>query len=107
MTLENLGRLILKKRGGRGIRAVAKEIGVSPSTLSRVENGHLPDLENYRKICAGWASNPPASSLIAPPRADRRGEGAFQEGRHGAPGDRHRAGGTHSCGSTRCRTSGA
>jgi transcriptional regulator with XRE-family HTH domain len=60
MTLESLGRLIAQKRGDRGIRAVAKEIGVSPSTLSRVENGHLPDLENYRKICR-WLGLDPAS----------------------------------------------
>ncbi len=60
MTLESLGRLVVKKRGDRGIRAVAKEIGVSPSTLSRVENGHLPDLENYRKICK-WLGIDPAS----------------------------------------------
>ena len=52
MTLESLGRLIIKKRGDQGVRAAAKEIGISPSTLSRVENGHLPDLENFRKICA-------------------------------------------------------
>ncbi len=50
-TLENLGRLIQEKRGDRGIRAVAKEIGISHATLSRVERGHLPDLENYQKIC--------------------------------------------------------
>ena len=60
MTLESLGRLLAKKRGDRGIRAVAKEIGVSPSTLSRVENGHLPDLENYRKICK-WLGVEPAA----------------------------------------------
>ena len=50
-TLENLGRLIRKKRGDRGVREVAKEIGISHSTLSRVEQGHLPDLENYERIC--------------------------------------------------------
>lgn len=50
-TLENLGRLISEKRAGRGIREVAKEIGVSPATLSRVERGFLPDLERYQKIC--------------------------------------------------------
>lgn len=60
MTLESLGRLLMKKRGDRGIRAVAKEIGVSPSTLSRVEHGHLPDLENYRKICK-WLDVEPAT----------------------------------------------
>jgi transcriptional regulator with XRE-family HTH domain len=51
MTLESLGRLIVKKRGGQGIRATAKIIGISPATLSRVEHGHLPDLENFKKIC--------------------------------------------------------
>jgi transcriptional regulator with XRE-family HTH domain len=50
-TLENLGRLLQEKRGDRGIREVAREIGISHATLSRVERGHLPDLENYRKIC--------------------------------------------------------
>ena len=65
MTLESLGRLVAKKRGERGIRAVAKEIGVSPSTLSRVENGHLPDLENYRKICK-WLGVDPTGVLGSP-----------------------------------------
>lgn len=50
-TLENLGRLVQEKRGERGIRAAAKEIGISHATLSRIERGHLPDLENYQKIC--------------------------------------------------------
>ena len=60
MTLESLGPMIVKKRGNQGIRAAAKEIGISPSTLSRVENGHLPDLENFRKICT-WLDIDPAS----------------------------------------------
>ena len=50
-TLESLGQLISEKRGKQGIRAAAQEIGISPATLSRVENGHLPDLENFQKIC--------------------------------------------------------
>ena len=50
-TLENLGRQLQEKRGNRGIREVAREIGISHATLSRVERGHLPDLENYQKIC--------------------------------------------------------
>ena len=50
MPLEDLGRLILEKRGQKGIRAAAKEIGISHATLSRVERGFLPDLENYGKI---------------------------------------------------------
>jgi transcriptional regulator with XRE-family HTH domain len=50
-SLANLGRLVREKRGDRGVRAVAKEIGISHATLSRVERGFLPDLENYEKIC--------------------------------------------------------
>ncbi|MGD9786060.1 MAG: helix-turn-helix domain-containing protein [Hyphomicrobiaceae bacterium] len=51
ITLESLGRLIAKKRGNQGLRSAAAEIGISSATLSRVEHGHLPDLENFKKIC--------------------------------------------------------
>jgi transcriptional regulator with XRE-family HTH domain len=51
ISLENLGRLVHARRGTRGIRDTAKEIGISPSTLSRIENGHLPDLEKFRLVC--------------------------------------------------------
>jgi transcriptional regulator with XRE-family HTH domain len=52
MPLEDLGRLILAKRSenGLGIRAAAREVGISHATLARVEKGFLPDLENYEKI---------------------------------------------------------
>lgn len=49
--LENLGLRVREKRGQQGIRAAAKEIGISHATLSRVERGYLPDLERYEKIC--------------------------------------------------------
>ena len=53
MPLEDLGRLVLAKRDKRGIgiRAAAREVGISHATLARVEKGFLPDLENYQKIC--------------------------------------------------------
>lgn len=50
-SLDTLGQLIIEKRGSTGVRAAAREIGISPATLSRVENGRLPDLENFRLIC--------------------------------------------------------
>lgn len=52
MPLEDIGRLILEKRNklGLGIRAAARQVGVSHATLARVEKGFLPDLENYEKI---------------------------------------------------------
>jgi transcriptional regulator with XRE-family HTH domain len=50
--LENLGRKILEKRekDDLGLRAAAKSIGITHSTLSRVERGFHPDLETYQKI---------------------------------------------------------
>ena len=40
------------KRAGRGLRQAAEEIGgVSASTLSRIEQGNVPDLETFMRIC--------------------------------------------------------
>jgi len=36
VAIEELGRLIVRKRGSRGIRAAAEEVGISSATLSRV-----------------------------------------------------------------------
>jgi transcriptional regulator with XRE-family HTH domain len=50
--IDALAKMIKSKRANRGLREVAKEIGnVSVSTLSRVENGNLPDIDTYIKIC--------------------------------------------------------
>lgn len=46
-----LSEMIRSKRGDRGLRDIAKEIDVSSSTLSRVEQGNLPDIETYVKLC--------------------------------------------------------
>ena len=56
--LQTLGRKLLRKRGNRGIREVSKEIGISPATLSRVERGHLPDIETFGKVCKWLNLNP-------------------------------------------------
>jgi transcriptional regulator with XRE-family HTH domain len=57
---KTLGTLLQQKRGSMGIRAAAGEIGVSPATLSRIENGRLPDLDTLRKVCR-WLGVDPAS----------------------------------------------
>ena len=51
MKIDDLAQLMLRKRGSMGIRAAAKEIGISPTTLSRVERGHVPDLKTLDKVC--------------------------------------------------------
>lgn len=62
IALENLGEAVRAKRGSEGIRATATKVGISPATLSRIENGHLPDLETFRRIC-GWLEADPAAIL--------------------------------------------
>jgi len=62
MSLLRLSSLLRERRGGRGVRDVSSEIGVSPATLSRVEAGKLPDLLTFRKLCA-WLKVDPADIL--------------------------------------------
>jgi transcriptional regulator with XRE-family HTH domain len=62
LPIQELGRLIATKRGGRGIRAAATDVGTSPATLSRVENGHMPDLVTFAKICR-WLDMDPREFL--------------------------------------------
>lgn len=61
-SLDQLGELVAEKRGPLGLRATAAEIGISPATLSRVEQGHLPDLGNFTRICR-WLDVDPSAIL--------------------------------------------
>ena len=65
---ERLSRMVAEKRGKVGIRATARQIGLSPATLSRVENGRLPDLDNFTRICR-WLEVDPAHLLGFDPEA--------------------------------------
>lgn len=60
--MDVLAEHILRRRDGRGVREAAKEVGISPATLSRVENRKIPDLETFGKICA-WLGEDPATFL--------------------------------------------
>jgi transcriptional regulator with XRE-family HTH domain len=70
LTPEALGLKLSEQRGDRGVREVAKEIGTSPATLSRVERGHLPDLETFAKICR-WLNVDPGEVLGTKPESAR------------------------------------
>ena len=65
---ERLSRMVAEKRGSVGIRTTARQIGLSPATLSRIENGRLPDLDNFTRICR-WLEVDPASLLGFDPQA--------------------------------------
>jgi transcriptional regulator with XRE-family HTH domain len=62
VTIEQFGRLMMAKRGSRGVRAAAMEAGVSTATYSRVENGHMPDLKTFAKLCK-WLGQDPRTFL--------------------------------------------
>ena len=52
--VSRLAELVYRKRveqRGRGVRQAAKEAGLSPSTISRMECGKVPDVETFRKLC--------------------------------------------------------
>ncbi len=63
--IELLAREIEERRAGMGVREAAKLVGISPATLSRVENKKIPDLETFTKICA-WLGKDPAVFLGLP-----------------------------------------
>jgi len=50
--------MIKENRGNKGLRETAKEIGeISATTLSRLENEHLPDIQTYLRVC-NWLNVP-------------------------------------------------
>lgn len=59
MRYDDLGRLVLQRRGNMGIRTTAKEIGISPTTLSKIERGHIPDQRTLDTICE-WLGEEPS-----------------------------------------------
>jgi transcriptional regulator with XRE-family HTH domain len=65
--IERLAQRIQEKRAGKGVREAALEVGVSPATLSRVENRKVPDLETFGKICR-WLGEDPAGYLGLTPQ---------------------------------------
>lgn len=66
ISIQALGTKLVEERGDRGVREVAQEIGISPATLSRIENGHVPDLQTFKRIC-DWLKIEPGEILGAKP----------------------------------------
>ena len=60
--LGQIGSLVRERRGARGVRQAAGEIGISAATLSRIENGKQPDLGTFEKLCR-WLEISPSEIL--------------------------------------------
>jgi transcriptional regulator with XRE-family HTH domain len=70
--IRKLAALIRTKRGKRGLRETAQEIGgVSISTLSRVEQGKIPDLGTFLRICR-WLNVSPEQFVSDAVHADQQ-----------------------------------
>lgn len=69
--IDQLAARIQAHRAGKGIREAAREVGVSPATLSRVENGKVPDLATFSKVCK-WLNEDPALYLGIQPSSTSR-----------------------------------
>lgn len=52
LNTELLAGMLKNKRADKGLRAIAAEIGnVSAATLSRIEQGKIPDVDTFIRIC--------------------------------------------------------
>lgn len=77
MAIDDLANRVSRYRGSMGIRAAAREIGISPTTLSRVEHGHVPDLKTLQKIC-DWMGEDPADFVGVGGQQVKENEPALQ-----------------------------
>lgn len=58
LNTELFAGMLKNKRAGKGLRTIAEEIGgVSYATLSRVEQGKIPDVNTFIRICK-WMDVP-------------------------------------------------
>ena len=64
LNTELLAGMLKSKRGDKGLRSLAEEIGnVSAATLSRIEQGKIPDVDTFIKLCK-WLNVPSDSFII-------------------------------------------
>lgn len=64
---EKLAAAVRAKRGDEGLRSTADKIGnISAATLSRIEQGKVPDVETFLRLCQ-WLGRQPSdfTSLAA------------------------------------------
>jgi transcriptional regulator with XRE-family HTH domain len=62
LDIEMLADLVRSKRGHYGLRKVSPLIGISPSTVSRIENNVIPDMATFLAIC-DWLEIEPSEFI--------------------------------------------
>ena len=62
LDMQRLSDLVRSKRGNCGLRETATIVGVSLSTILRVERGTVPDVATFLAIC-DWIKMPPAELI--------------------------------------------
>lgn len=55
--LRYLAKRVTKKRGVRGLRGAAAEIGIDKTTLFRIQRGEKINVEGYIAVCK-WLAKP-------------------------------------------------
>jgi len=61
-----LAGMIKERRGEKGLRETAAEIGdISAATLSRIEQGKIPDVGTFIRVCK-WLGTPTDTFIINP-----------------------------------------
>ena len=63
--MQELSLMVKQKRGEDGLRKSASEIGITHTTLSRIESGKIPDLKTFGLICK-WLEVEPNQILGYP-----------------------------------------
>ena len=72
LNTELFSSMLKTKRGKKGLKDTATEIGdISAATLSRVEQGNLPDVETFIKLCK-WLGVPTDTFVIVPPKEEKQ-----------------------------------
>lgn len=76
LPLSKLGVMVRVKRGERKLREVAKEITIGPATLMRIENGRIPDVGTFGKVCR-WLEVEPGQFLGFEPKSEASRSGSL------------------------------
>lgn len=62
LDMQMLSDMVRTKRGNRALREIANDCLISPSTISRVERGAVPDMATFLALC-DWLEIPPAEFI--------------------------------------------